>query len=124
MSKIRCTSLALAAIALAGRSDQTLTESPKRPLGNLRVSDIRSTAMQPRMLEGVMNVSDTSIPDEACSEESVVPLLLPNRQPAGIVHCHVNTNMRKVSLVHSELSIPPRSKNAIHDLRYRHLFAD
>src|SRR5208282_4007385 len=78
-------------------------------------------AMQSRMLEGVMNASDASKPDEARVEPFVIPLLLPNGRPAAIVDCYVNTNMRTFSLVHTELSIPPRSKDAIDYLRDQHL---
>ncbi len=81
-------------------------------------------AMQTRMLEGVVNASDTSKPDEAHLEAFVIPLLLANGRPAAIVDCYVNTNMHMFSLVHSELSIPARSKDAIDYLRNQHLCAD
>lgn len=124
MSKIGFTSLALAAIALAGCSDQTVTASREQSACELMVADICSTAMQSRMLKGVKNASDTSKPDEARVEPFVIQLLLPNRRPAAIVDCYVNTNMRTFSLVHSELSIPPRSRDAIDYLRGQHLCAD
>jgi len=124
MSKIRFTSLALAAIALSGCSDQIVTASREQPRCELMVADICSMAMQSRMLEGVMNASDSSKPDEARVEPFVIPLLLPNGRPAAIVDCYVNTNMRTFSLVHTELSIPPRSKDAIDFLRDQHLCAD
>jgi len=124
MSKISFIGLVLAAIALAGCSDQGVTVSREQPRCKLMVADICSMAMQSRMLEGVMNASDTSKPDEARLEAFVIPLLLPDRQPAAIVDCYVDTNMRTFSLVHSELSIPPRSKDAIDYLRNQHLCAD
>jgi hypothetical protein len=123
MSKIGFTSLALAAIALAGCSDQTVTASREQPRCELMVVDICSMAMQSRMLEGMVNASNTSKPDTRL-EAFVIPLLLSNGRPAAIVDCYVNTNMRTFSLVHSELSIPPRSKDAIDYLRDQHLCAD
>ncbi len=124
MSKIRFTSLALTAIALAGCSDQAATMTREQPRCELSVADICSMAMQSRMLEKVVNASNSSKPGEARLEAFVIPLLLPNRRPAAIVDCYVNTNMRTFSLVHSELSIPPRSKDAIDYLRDQHLCAD
>ena len=81
LNQIRFTGLALAAIALAGCSDQTLTASREQPRCELMVSDICSMAMQTRMLEGVVNASDTSKPDEAHLEAFVIPLLLRKRTP-------------------------------------------
>ncbi len=124
MSKISFTSLALAAIALAGCSDRSITASREQPRCELMVADICSMAMQSRMLGGVVNASDSSKPDEARLEAFVMPLLLPDKRPAAIVDCYVNTDMRTFSLVHSELSIPPRSKDAIDYLRHQHLCAD
>ncbi len=106
MSKISFTSLALAAIALAGCSDRSITASREQPRCELMVADICSMAMQSRMLGGVVNASDSSKPDEARLEAFVMPLLLPDKRPAAIVDCYVNTDMRTFSLVHSELSIP------------------
>jgi hypothetical protein len=124
MSKIGFTGLALAAIALAGCSDQTVTASREQPRCELMVADVCSRAMQSRMLEGVMNAGDTSKPDEARLEAFVFPLVLPDKRPAAIVDCYVNTDMRTFSLVHSELSIPPQSQDAIDYLRHQHLCAD
>ena len=124
MSKIRFTCLALGAIALAGCSDQALTMTREQPRCEIIVADVCSMATQSRMLEGVMNASDTSKPDEPRLEAFVIPLLLPGGRPAAIVDCYVNTNMRTFSLVHSELSIPPQSKDAIDYLRDQHLCAD
>jgi hypothetical protein len=124
MSKIGFTGLALAAIALAGCSDQTVTASREQPRCELMVADVCSRAMQSRMLEGGMNASDTSKPDEFLLEAFVVPISLPDRLPAAIVDCYVNTNTRTFSLVHSELSIPPRSRDAVDYLRDHHLCAD
>ncbi len=124
MSKTWFTGLALTAIALAGCSDQAVTASRQQSRCELMVADICSMAMQTRMLEGVMNASDTSKPDEARVEPFVIPLLLPNGRPAAIVDCYVNTDMRTFSLVHTEISIPPQSKEAIDYLRDRHLCAD
>src|SRR5271166_4690862 len=124
MNQIRCTGLVLAAIALAGCSDQAVTMTREQPRCELVVSDICSMAMQSQMLEGVVNASDTSKPEEARLEPFVFPLLLPDGRPAAIVDCYVNTNMRTLSLIHSELSIPPQSKDAIDYLRNQHLCAD
>jgi hypothetical protein len=124
MSKIGFTGLALAAIALAGCSDQTVTASREQPRCELMVADVCSRAMQSRMLEGGMNASDTSKPDEARVVPFVIPLLFPNGRPAAVVDCYVNTDMRAFSLVHTELSIPPRSKDATDYLRDQHLYAD
>jgi hypothetical protein len=124
MGKIRFTSLALAAIALAGCTDQTVTASREQSGCELVATEICSMAMQTRMLEGPVNASDTSKPDAARLEAVVIPLLLPGGRPAAIVDCYVNTNIRTFSLVHSELSIPPRSKDAIDYLRDQHLCAD
>lgn len=81
-------------------------------------------AMQSRMLDGVLNGSDTSKPDEARLEAFVIPLLLPDRRPAAMIDCYVNTDMRTFSLVHSDLSIPPQSNDAIDYLRHQHLCAE
>jgi len=124
MSKIEFTSLALAAIALAGCSEQAVTMTREQPQCELLLKDVCSMATQSRMLEGVVNASDTSKPDEARVEAFVIPLLLPGGKPAAIVDCYVNTDMRTFSLVQSELSIPPRSKDAIDYLRGQHLCAD
>lgn len=124
MSQIRFTCLALGAIALAGCFDQALTKTREQPRCEIIVADVCSMATQSRMLEGVMNASDTSKPDEPRLEAFVIPLLLPGGRPAAIVDCYVNTNMRTFSLVHSELSIPPQSKDAIDYLREQHLCAD
>ena len=121
LNQIRFTGLALAAIALAGCSDQAVTMTREQPRCELVVSDICSMAMQSQMLEAVMNASDTSKPAEARVEPLVVPLLLPNGRPAAVVDCYVNTNMRTFELVHTVLSIPPRSKEAIDYLRDKHL---
>ena len=124
MSKIGFTSLAFAAIALAGCSDQAVTITREQRRCELMVADVCSMATPTRMLEGAMNASDTSKPDEARLEAFVIPLLLPSGRQAAIVDCYVNTNMRTFSLVHSELSIPPQSKDAIDYLRDQHLCAD
>ena len=124
MSKISSIGLTLAAIAFAGCTDQTVTASREQSGCELVATDICSIAMQTRMLEGPVNASDTSKPDAARLEPVVIPLLLPSGRPAAIVDCYVNTNIRTFSLVHSELSIPPRSKDAIDYLRDQHLCAD
>ena len=124
MSKIRFTSLALAAIAVAGCSDQAMTMTRDQPRCELVAADICSMAMQSQEPVPVMNATDTLKPDEARVEPLVVPLLLPNGRPAAMVDCYVNTNMRTFELVQSDLSIPPRSKDAIDYLRDQHLCAD
>lgn len=124
MSKIRSIGLMLAAIALAGCSDQSVTAGREPSRCELMATDICSMAMQTRMLKGVVNASDTSKPEEARVLPFVIPLLLPNGRPAAVVDRYVNTDLRTFSLVHTELSIPPRSKDAIDYLRDQHLCAD
>jgi hypothetical protein len=124
MSKIRSIGPTLAAIVLAGCFDQTVTAGREPSRCELVATDICSMPMQTRMLEGVVNASDTSKPDEARVVPFVIPLLLPNGRPAAVVDCYVNTDLRTFSLVHTELSIPPRSKDAIDYLRDQHLCAD
>jgi hypothetical protein len=124
MSKIGFTSLALAAIALAGCFDSAVSASREQSRCELRVADICTMAMQTRILEGVASASDTSKPDEARLEPFVIPLLFPNGRPAAIVDCYVNTDMRTFQLVHTELSLAPRSEAAVDYLRDQHLCAD
>lgn len=85
MSKISSIGLILAAIALAGCSDQTVAASREQSGCELMATDICSLAMQKRMLEGVVNSSDTSKPDAARLEAVVIPLLFPSGRPAAIV---------------------------------------
>jgi len=109
------------AIALAGCSELA---SPPQSSCKVMVEQICSSAAATQLLDGTLAVSYSSRPEEP----QVVPLIVPVSQQNGAlaaeVDCYVNTESRNISIVHSDLAIPPQSEESVEFLRSRHLCVD
>ena len=111
----------IVAIALAGCSE--LAPQPQSSC-EVMVEQICSRAAAAQVLDGTLAVNYSSRPKES----QVVPLIVPvsgqNGDLAAEVDCYVNTESGNVSIVHSDLAIPPQSQESVELLRSRHLCAD
>src|SRR5215831_941822 len=109
------------AIALAGCSE--LTPQPQSSC-EVMVEQICSRAAAAQVLDGTLAVNYSARPEEP----QVVPLIVSVSQQNGAlaaeVDCYVNTESRNISIVHSDLAIPPQSEESVEFLRSRHLCAD
>jgi hypothetical protein len=113
--------LVIVAIALAGCSE--LASQPQSSC-EVTVEQICSRAAQAQLLDGTLPVSYSSEPEEPQVVPIVVPVLRQNGALAAEVDCYVSTDSRGFSIVHSDLAIPPESREAVEFLRGRHLCAD
>jgi hypothetical protein len=111
----------LAAIALAGCS-----ELAPQPQSNceVMVEQICSRAAAAQVLDGALPVNYSSRPQEPQVVPLVVPVSRQNGALAAEVDCYVNTESGNISIVHSDLAIPPESQESVEFLRSRHLCAD
>jgi hypothetical protein len=109
------------ATALAGCSE--LASQPQSSC-EVMVEQICSRAAVAQVLDGTLAVNYSSRPEEP----QVVPLIVQVSQQNGAlaaeVDCYVNTESRNISIVHSDLAIPPLSEESVEFLRSRHLCAD
>jgi len=109
------------AIALAGCSE--LAQQPQSSCA-VMVEQICSRAAAAQLLDGTLAVNYSSRPEEP----QVVPLIVPVSQQNGAlaaeVDCYVNTESRNISIVHSDLAIPPQTQESVEFLRSRHLCTD
>jgi hypothetical protein len=115
------TVLALAAVALAGCSEQT-----SRPRQNcaLEVTQICMAAAQIQFTAGVRMVGDKSPAGEVQLVPYVVPVTRPDGALAAEVDCYANTDFSTFSIIHSQVAIAPVSQDAVDFLRERHLCTD
>jgi hypothetical protein len=109
------------AIALAGCAELT---PQLQSSCQVMVEQICSRAAAAQVLDGTLAVNYSSRPQQP----QVVPLIVPVSQQNGAlaaeVDCYVNTESGNISIVHSDLAIPPQSQESVNFLRSRHFCAD
>ena len=88
------------------------------------VQQICSRAAETQRRDGTLPVSYSSRPEEPQVVPLVVPVLRQNGALATEVDCYVNTDSHGLSIVHSDLAIPPESQESVDFLRTRHLCVD
>ena len=109
------------AIALAGCSELS---SPPESSCQVMVEQICSSAAAAQLQDGTLAVNYSSRREEPQVVPLIVPVSRQNGALAAEVDCYVNTESRSVSIVHSDLAIPPQSQESVEFLRSQHLCAD